>query len=57
MLAGSGLCVESVAHVRWWRKTAAGDREVGLQFQAPHAGVGAYIEKRLAMRRALEKAF
>jgi hypothetical protein len=36
---------------------SGGEREVGLQFHAPHAGVAAYIEKRLATRRALEKAF
>ncbi len=57
MLAGSGVVVESLATVRWWRKTPEGEREVGLQFAAPHPGVASYIEKRLAMRKALEKAF
>jgi hypothetical protein len=56
MLAGSGLQVDSMASVRWWRKAPGGEREVGLQFQTPHRGVAAYVEKRLAVKRALDRA-
>ena len=56
-LPGAGVNVDSAASIRWWRKTADGDREVGLQFESPHAAVGSYVARRLALRHALEKAF
>ncbi len=51
MLSGAGLLVQSAAQVRWWRTTSDGKRDVGLQFESPHPGIAAYVERRSQARR------